>query len=88
MTRVKEVNGIRFEDVTPSGSDDNDVEGTEEEEEDEYDDDEESSSSNGNGFGPQYNLPANMPASGKTQRIHRVTAHLVDMLCLPNDLTM
>ena len=51
VTKVKEINGIKFEDITPSGSE-NDIEDTEED--DEYD--EEDSSENEQGFGAQYNF--------------------------------
>ncbi|XP_053380901.1 nuclear pore complex protein Nup214-like isoform X2 [Mercenaria mercenaria] len=51
LTRVKEINGIKFEDITPSGSE-NDVGDTEED--DEYDED--SSESNDQGFGLEYSL--------------------------------
>ena len=54
MVKLKEANGIQFDDITPSGSE-NDAGNTSESEEYEG----ESSESNGadQGFGPQYTIP-------------------------------
>ncbi|XP_052223652.1 nuclear pore complex protein Nup214-like isoform X3 [Dreissena polymorpha] len=64
VTKVKRLNDIEFEDVTPSGSENDAVETSSED--DEYD--EEEDSSEGNGFGAQYKLTGDSVVTSSTPK--------------------